>query len=1087
MKQLNSTKLPRIIFVDEDKCINCHACISVCPVKYCNDGSGDHVSVNPETCIGCGHCLEECTHDARQYIDDFDNFIEDMGRGEKVVAIAAPSVAANFPEQSLNFNGWLKSIGVEAVFDVSFGAELTTKSYTAYLEKHNPEVIIAQPCAAIVTYIELYLPELLEYLAPIDSPMLHTIKMIKRFFPGYSDYKVAVISPCIAKKREFVETGYGDYNLGYKSFDRYFKEKGISIDSFPKEHFENPAPERAVLFSTPGGLLKTMERWHPDISTKTRKAEGTPLIYEYLKKLPGVIEHDKGMAPLLVDCLSCDLGCNAGPLTLVTDKSPDEIEYWIEKRRMEMQEQYGTSDPATATHGRESIESVIDDFWEEGLYERNYIDRSPHFPIKIPNEKERKEIYLAMHKYNEEDIFNCSSCGYGRCEHMATAIFNGLNRPENCHHFLSSEREISKRKIIENEKRLRTILETTIEGFIQVDTFTVITKVNQAMAGILGVTENEIIGKSMFDYVDEENAAVIKSQLDVRSRNKASEYEVTLKCKDGSSIVCIFHATPLFNEDGSRIGSFAMVSDITERKKAEQELWQHRNNLEKLVKQRTDDLNEANMQLKEANDRLIELDKVKSDFVSSVSHELRTPLTSVLGFAQIIQMRLKNVLFPEITSDDKKVKRTMRQIDDNIEIIISEGKRLTSLINEVLDLAKMEAGKVEWHMGPVAMKDIIGQSLAVIESLSEKKSLSVIREIDEELPLVTGDANRLVQVVVNLLSNAIKFTDEGSITCRALKENEHIIVSVIDTGTGISEEDRKLVFDKFKQVGETLTEKPKGTGLGLVICREIIEHHNGRIWVESETGKGSTFSFSLPVPLAQSPKIRLLNKESILRELQERTSSIPSAVDTSKKTILVVDDDRNIRELLRQELESSNYTIIEAKDGFDAVEQVKKVRPDLIVLDIIMPGMSGFDVAAVVKNDPMTIGIPIIVLSVIEDRERGERLGIDRYYTKPVDSGELMKDIEMLLTEGIKKKKVIVVDKDESLVHTLSYIMRLQGYTVAEAFSGKECLEKTRDFKPDIVIADALIADDQKIVRSIRLKKGLEDVLFLLLGDTGEI
>ena len=1074
-----SSKLPPVIFIDEEKCINCHACIAACPVKFCNDGSGDHVTVNNDTCIGCGRCLSECTHDARRFIDDFERMQTDLADDEDIVAIVAPSIAANFPRQTLNFNGWLKSLGVDAVFDVSFGAELSTKSYVEYITKNKPDVVITQPCPAIVTYIELYLPELLPYLAPVDSPMMHTIKMIRRYYPQYEGHKIAVISPCIAKKREFAETGAGDYIIGYSTVRQYLDDTGDTLERYPATDFDNPDPERAVIFSTPGGLLRTLERWVPDIRTKTRKTEGNPGIYEYLKKLPDVIKAEKGMAPLLIDCLSCDMGCNGGPLTLVHDKSPDEIEYWVEKRSAEMRERYAMEDGGTDIR---AIEKIIDEYWEDGLYNRNYIDLSQNADLKIPNEEEKWEIFRAMHKNSQDDIYNCSSCGYGRCENMAVAIFNGLNRPENCHHFLSSDREMARQKIIENEKRLKTILVTSIEGFMQVDTKENIIDINPAMASILGLPEDAVIGRSIFDFVDDNNAKKFRAQLQLRSKNIAGSYEVSLFRPDGSRVDCIFHATPLLDENGIRIGSFAMVSDITELKRAEEELRRHRNNLEKQVNERTKELDNANKQLIGANKKLIELDRVKSDFVSSVSHELRTPLTSVLGFAKIIQKRMETVLLPAITSDDPKVLRAIRQIGDNINIIVLEGERLTKMINDVLDLAKMEAGKLEWDMKPISAADIIERSIASTSSLFNEKGIDLITEIESDLPLVCGDTNRLIQVVVNLLSNAVKFTGEGTVTCKAALMDSEIHISVIDTGVGISKRDSAKMFNKFKQVGDTLTDKPKGTGLGLVISKEIIEYHNGQIWFDSEPGKGSTFTFSLPVSTAASPKVRTLDKSFILQHLKDHAGKMAEAQKDTRKKILVVDDDRHIREFIRQELEANSYTIVEAKDGFAAVEQVREQRPDLIVLDIMMPGMSGFDVSAVVKNDPLTMGITIIILSVMEERERGERLGVERYFTKPVNSVDLASEIDVLLHQENVKKKVIVVDKNVSLVKALSEIMRAQGYTVAEAFNGSEFMEKAREIKPDIVIADAEIADSQRIVNTLRFEKGMENVLFLLLG-----
>ena len=239
-------------------------------------------------------------------------------------------------------------------------------------------------------------------------------------------------------------------------------------------------------------------------------------------------------------------------------------------------------------------------------------------------------------------------------------------------------------------------------------------------------------------------------------------------------------------------------------------------------------------------------DAAKSSFLSTVSHELRTPLTSVLGFAKIIRRRLEERIFPLVPEEDPKIQQSKRQVIENLEIVVSEGQRLTLLIDNVLDLAKIEAGKFTWNMASLSVPLVIDRATAATSSLFEAKNLTLVKNVDSTLPPVNGDRDRLIQVVINLISNAVKFTESGSITCAAGLRDGEIVVSITDSGIGIKPEDQPKVFEKFKQVGDTLTDKPKGTGLGLPICKEIVEHHGGRIWVESEIGRGSTFSFTLP-------------------------------------------------------------------------------------------------------------------------------------------------------------------------------------------------------------------------------------------------
>jgi signal transduction histidine kinase/CheY-like chemotaxis protein len=474
-----------------------------------------------------------------------------------------------------------------------------------------------------------------------------------------------------------------------------------------------------------------------------------------------------------------------------------------------------------------------------------------------------------------------------------------------------------------------------------------------------------------------------------------------------------------------------------------------------------------------------EADAAKSAFLSTVSHELRTPLTSVLGFAKIIRRRLDERLFPLIPEEDRKVQQAKRQVIDNLNVVVSEGERLTKLIDDVLDLAKIEAGKFTWNTTSVTVADVIERAIAATASLFEAKKLNLVRDIEPDLPTVNGDQDRLIQVVINLISNAVKFTDSGSITCSARLRDNELLVGVTDSGIGIAAGDHHKVFEKFKQVGDTLTDKPKGTGLGLPICKEIVEYHGGRIWVESEPGKGSTFWFTLPAAgsdaqLKLLPVRPALDIENLVRQLRE---SVPSHQQRDK-FILVVDDDANIRSLLKQELTEAGYIVRLAEDGRKALALIREEVPGLIILDVMMPEMNGFDVAAVLKNDPATMDIPIIILSVVEDKERGFRLGVDRYLTKPIDTVSLFHEVDTLLDQGKSKKKVMVVDEDVSTVRTLTDVLETRGFEVVES-NGTELVSRAVHSKPDIIILSSLLSNNEA-VRSLRFEKGMEDVLFLI-------
>jgi hypothetical protein len=367
-------------------------------------------------------------------MDDAEKFFSAAAGGTPIVAIVAPAVAAVFPDRWLRLNGWLKSLGVKAVFDVSFGAEVTIKSYLDHVARNHPKAVIAQPCPALVSWVEVHKPELIPHLAPADSPMLHTARLIRRFHPQYRDHRIVVLSPCAAKRREFDETGIGDWNLTFNAVIGRLKRDGRRIEDFPEVDYDNPPAERGVLFSTPGGLLETARRWNPEIQGVARKIEGPHTVYHYLDHLPESIRD--GTNPLLIDCLNCELGCNGGPGTPNRGASPDKIESAVAKRAVAMRQRW-EGERGARSHAKlqTAIKAEVERHWEPGLYARTYVDRSANRRWRKPSDAEVQAIYQTMEKRGRTDVLDCGGCGYGNCADMAFAIHNRLNRPENCHLF----------------------------------------------------------------------------------------------------------------------------------------------------------------------------------------------------------------------------------------------------------------------------------------------------------------------------------------------------------------------------------------------------------------------------------------------------------------------------------------------------------------------------------------------------------------------------------------------------------------------------------------------------------------------------
>lgn len=696
--------LPMVIHVDKDKCVNCHACIAVCPVKTCNNGSGAYVNVHADSCIGCGRCLAACTHGARYSTDDFACFMEAVARREKIVAVVAPSVVSNLPEHYLRLNGWLKSLGVSAVFDVSFGAELCAKSYAAFIRRCSPQVVIAQPCPAIVTYIQVHHPELRQYLAPVDSPMVHTMKMVRAYFPQYSEHKIAVISPCPAKKREQVETGYGDYNITYFSIGKHLLSSGTDLNEYPEESYETPTPDTAVLFPQPRGLVKTLERWLPGVEERARTIEGQDAVYSYLAALPEMIRKHQATVPLLIDCLNCKSGCNCGPAALASRREIDAVEYYTEKRHRDLREE-----KSKKIGNRDlTVERLLFDYWSETLYTRKYADLTGNSGVRRPSSGEQEAIFASMHKYSEQDQYNCCSCGYGTCHDMSVAIFNGLNRPENCHHYLAKERDISQR-----------------------------------------------------------------------------------------------------------------------------ELTGYRDHLERLVEARTADLQVVNQKLAEAKAAAEAADQAKTEFVANISHELRTPLHGILSYAKFG--------LDETTAADQS------ELHEFFGNVSQCGRTLLNLVNDLLDLAKLESGRMNFEFQAMDLGDLVEAVAEEFRSSCAERKVAIRCQMPEEAITATVDPDRIKQVLRNLLSNAAKFSPpSGVIDVQIGQTDDMVVLSVRDEGPGIPPDEIEAVFDKFYQSSKPRA-KYGGTGLGLAISREIVGGHQGRIWVENNTGVGCVFLVELPL------------------------------------------------------------------------------------------------------------------------------------------------------------------------------------------------------------------------------------------------
>ncbi len=620
---------------------------------------------------------------------------------------------------------------------------------------------------------------------------------------------------------------------------------------------------------------------------------------------------------------------------------------------------------------------------------------------------------------------------------------------------LDNERARAEEVLRESEDRFKEIFEHANDEIVLLDPKGTIINVNRKIEDIFGYSREEVIGKNYAElgfFLPKHQAEVIEQFAKIADeKGGAGLAEFEGIHKNGNRVFIEASLSSIRKRNKVK-GLLIIVRDVTARKHMEERLNQYSLELEQRL-----------AELQVAYEKLQELDKMKDAFLSTVSHELRTPLTSIKSFAEILI---------NYETDEETQKEFLHIIND-------ESDRLTRLINDTLDLAKIESGQMQWETTLVDIVEVINKSVATTEAIASKRNLTVDVEKVQDLPKVWGDEDRFIQVMTNLIGNAIKFSFEGSrITIKAetIKADdekhipEQVKVSVIDTGKGIAPEDQDMIFEKFTQVGDTLRDKPTGTGLGLPISKEIIERYNGKIWVESELGKGSTFSFSLPVIL----------KEGV-EEVGGSGSGKGEEVDEKRDTILVVDDEANIRRFLSHELTMKGYRVIEASNGEEAIKLVKKYLPDLITLDVIMPDMNGFDVASELKSYPETRNIPIIIVSATDDKQPAYSLGISEFLTKPFDEEAILEKVTRLLRDP--KGSILVVDDDEHLVKSVNFELQQRGYSTFVAHDGDEALKLVAQNPPDLIILDIMMpkVDGHQVIKALKARPETSDIPIIVL------
>ncbi|MFZ5824883.1 MAG: response regulator [Bacillota bacterium] len=569
--------------------------------------------------------------------------------------------------------------------------------------------------------------------------------------------------------------------------------------------------------------------------------------------------------------------------------------------------------------------------------------------------------------------------------------------------------------------RLRSILESVGEAIIMVDNLGLCVVANHQVGSVLGLPAEQIIGKSIHE-LRSISARVFRMGGALQwqpgpSGGPPIEIETAIvETREEKGRVFHEFAAPVQDDAGRVIGRIYVYRDITKE---------------------------------------TEVDRMKSEFIATVSHELRTPMTSIKGSLGLVLGGVVGELPAEVK--------------DLLSIAQNNTDRLIRLINDILDISRIEAGKMEIKRAPLPTAEAIHRAVQEMDGFARQRDITVITEIPEKVPRVLADADRLQQVLVNLISNAVKFSPPATeVTVRVSVESNHVLFQVTDRGPGIPPDQQAAIFEKFHRVDNAASRKTGGTGLGLAICKAIIDEHNGQIWVESEVGEGSTFSFTLPVEPAQV--------------------DIPLPLHMGNKTVLVVDDDPDIVRLIMLSLEQEGFQTVGATSGEQALEIARTRHIDAITLDLLMPGMHGLEVTRRLKEDPTTRNIPVVVISAYTSGREPElvALGVAGVIAKPIDEGKLLTTIRAVLGSADAAKSqptILVVDDDPDVRRIVSVMLERAGYAVRSAADGQEAFKRIMDERPDLLILDLMMPnlDGFQLVRLLRQRRWTQQIPLLVL------